>query len=99
MASSSESRSHSNGEDEEDRVQVLQYLLFEWDTRIAELEILIEVLENDVKKLKETNYKLEDEVVEMAIENTEPLTIISSATADKKLYNLLVASWVLLVMF
>ncbi|KAL2936227.1 Keratin type II cytoskeletal 3, partial [Bienertia sinuspersici] len=70
-------------------------LLFEWDTRIAELEILIEELENEVKNLKQANWKLEDDVAEMAIENTEQLAIISSATADKKLYNLLVASWVL----
>ncbi|KAL2930364.1 THAP domain-containing protein 11 [Bienertia sinuspersici] len=65
------------------------------DTRIAELEILIKEFENDVKKLKETNWKLEDDVAEMAIENTEQLTIIRSATADKKLYNLFVASWIL----
>ncbi|KAL2930893.1 DNA topoisomerase 3-alpha [Bienertia sinuspersici] len=81
--------------DEEDRVQELQFLLFERDTRIAELEILIEELENEVKNLKQANWKLEDDVAEMAIENTEQLAIISSATADKKLYNLLVASWVL----
>ncbi|KAL2900119.1 DNA topoisomerase 3-alpha [Bienertia sinuspersici] len=81
--------------DEEDRVQELQFLLFERDTRIAELEILIKELENEVKNLKETNWKLEDDVAEMAIENTEQLAIISSATVDKKLYNLLVASWVL----
>ncbi|KAL2921579.1 Protein ZGRF1 [Bienertia sinuspersici] len=65
------------------------------DTRIAELEILIEELENEVKNLKQANWKLEDDVTEMAIENTEQLAMISSATADKKLYNLLVASWVL----
>ncbi|KAL2922282.1 Serine--tRNA ligase cytoplasmic [Bienertia sinuspersici] len=51
--------------------------------------------ENEVKSLKHANWKLEDDVVEMANENTEQLAIISSATADKKLYNLLVASWVL----
>ncbi|KAL2934133.1 Lamin-like protein [Bienertia sinuspersici] len=81
MASSSESRSRSNGKphvlcfhqdlvplrtvknsygffkwaDEEDRIQELQFLLFERDTRIAELEILIEELENEVKNLKETS--------------------------------------------
>ncbi|KAL2904809.1 DNA topoisomerase 3-alpha [Bienertia sinuspersici] len=43
-------------EDEEDRVWELQFLLFERDTRIDELKILIE--------------ELEDEVAEMAIENT-----------------------------
>ncbi|KAL2922430.1 DNA topoisomerase 3-alpha [Bienertia sinuspersici] len=69
-------------EDEEDRVQELQYLLFEMDTRIDELEILIEELENDVKKLKETNWKLEYDVAKMAIENTEQLAIINSAIAD-----------------
>ncbi|KAL2941562.1 DNA topoisomerase 3-alpha, partial [Bienertia sinuspersici] len=81
--------------DEEDRVQELQFLLFERDTRIAELEILIEELENEVKNLKQANWKLEDDVAEMAIENAEQLAMISSATADRKLYNLLVASWVL----
>ncbi|KAL2922520.1 DNA topoisomerase 3-alpha [Bienertia sinuspersici] len=81
--------------DEEDRVQELQFLLFERDTRIAELEILIEELENEVKNLKQANWKLEDDVAEMGIENAEQLAMISSATADKKLYNLLVASWVL----
>ncbi|KAL2939753.1 DNA topoisomerase 3-alpha [Bienertia sinuspersici] len=81
--------------DEEDRVQELQFLLFERDTRIAELEILIEELENEVKNLKQANWKLEDDVAEMATENTKQLAIINSATADKKLYNLLVASWVL----
>ncbi|KAL2943630.1 TNF receptor-associated factor 6 [Bienertia sinuspersici] len=121
MASSSESRSRSNGKphvlcfhqdlapfrtmknscgffkwpDEEDRVQELQFLLFERDTRIAELEILIEELENEVKNLKQANWKLEDDVAEIAIENTGQQAIINSATADKKLYNLLVASWVL----
>ncbi|KAL2902191.1 DNA topoisomerase 3-alpha [Bienertia sinuspersici] len=82
-------------EDEEDRVQELQFLLFKRDTRIAKLEILIEELENEVNNLKETKWKLEDDVVELAIDNTEQLAINSSATADKKLYNLLVASWVL----
>ncbi|KAL2894727.1 DNA topoisomerase 3-alpha [Bienertia sinuspersici] len=55
--------------DVEERVQELQFLLFERDTRIAELEILIEELKNEFKNL-------------------------NSATVDKKLYNLLVASWV-----
>ncbi|KAL2901786.1 putative RNA 2'-phosphotransferase [Bienertia sinuspersici] len=39
--------------DEEYRVQELQFLVFERDTRITELEILIEEFKNDVKKLKE----------------------------------------------
>ncbi|KAL2894086.1 DNA topoisomerase 3-alpha, partial [Bienertia sinuspersici] len=81
--------------DEEDRVQELQFLLLERDTRIVKLEILIEELENEVNNLKQAKWKLEDDVVEMAIENTEQLAMISSATADKKLYNLSVASWVL----
>ncbi|KAL2926673.1 Lamin-like protein, partial [Bienertia sinuspersici] len=45
----------TRGKHEEDRVQELQFLLFERDTRIAELEILIEELENEVKNQKETN--------------------------------------------
>ncbi|KAL2930865.1 E3 ubiquitin-protein ligase BRE1 [Bienertia sinuspersici] len=73
----------------------LHFLLFKRDTRIAKLEILIEELENEVKNLKQANWELDDDVVEMAIENTEQLAKVSSATADKKLYNLLVASWVL----
>ncbi|KAL2899327.1 DNA-(apurinic or apyrimidinic site) lyase 2 [Bienertia sinuspersici] len=73
--------------DEKDRVQELQFLLFEKDTRIAELQILIEELENEVKNLKQANWKLEDDVAKMAIENTEQLAIISSATGDKKMYN------------
>ncbi|KAL2899331.1 TNF receptor-associated factor 6, partial [Bienertia sinuspersici] len=88
-------RGPTRGKHEEDRVQELQFLLFEKDTRIAELQMLIEELENEVKNLKQANWKLEDDVAEMAIENTEQLAIISSATGDKKLYNLLVASWVL----
>ncbi|KAL2937838.1 Bone marrow stromal antigen 2 [Bienertia sinuspersici] len=70
--------------------------LISLDTRIAELEILIEELENEVTNLKQANWKLEDDVAEMAIENTEQLAMISSAIGDKKLYNLLVASWVLI---
>ncbi|KAL2934002.1 Rho-type GTPase-activating protein 2 [Bienertia sinuspersici] len=62
--------------------------------RIVELEILIRELENDVNKLKGTNKKLEDDVAELAIEKTEQLAIISFAIAKKKLYNVLVASWI-----
>ncbi|KAL2896744.1 Anthranilate N-benzoyltransferase protein 3 [Bienertia sinuspersici] len=47
-----------------------------------------------VNKLEEINRKLEDDVVELTIENTEQLAVISSATADKKLYNVLVTSWI-----
>ncbi|KAL2930352.1 hypothetical protein RDABS01_035762, partial [Bienertia sinuspersici] len=86
MASSSESRSRIN--DEEDRVQELQFCCLKGDTRIAELAILIEELGNEVRNLKQVNWKLEDDVTEMAIGNTEQLAMISSATADKKLYNL-----------
>ncbi|KAL2894902.1 Histidinol-phosphate aminotransferase [Bienertia sinuspersici] len=43
--------------------------------RIAKLEILIEDLENEVKNLKQANGKLEDDVAEMTIENTEQLSI------------------------
>ncbi|KAL2943663.1 Kinetochore protein NDC80-like protein [Bienertia sinuspersici] len=70
-----------------------QRKVFLWMLSLAWIQN--EELENDVKKLKETNWTLEDEVVEMAIENTEQLAIITSTTTDKKLYNLLVASWVL----
>ncbi|KAL2944060.1 Rab11 family-interacting protein 4A [Bienertia sinuspersici] len=107
MASSSESRSCSNGKPHvlcfHQDLAPLRTLKVQGPTRGKRfygcshwpLEILIEELENDVKKLKETNWKLEDEVAEMAIVNTEQLAIITSATTDKKLYNLLVASWVL----
>ncbi|KAL2935179.1 hypothetical protein RDABS01_018297, partial [Bienertia sinuspersici] len=42
--------------------------------------------------------KLEDEVAELTIENTEQLAAISSTIADKKIYNVLVASWIFFAM-
>ncbi|KAL2895602.1 Endonuclease 8-like 3 [Bienertia sinuspersici] len=73
--------------EEVDEIVELQQKMFEKDVTIAELQ-----MENDM--LKRTNERLEDDVAELAIENTETKEIIGSARADRKWVAFLVFSWV-----
>ncbi|KAL2901853.1 DNA-(apurinic or apyrimidinic site) lyase 2 [Bienertia sinuspersici] len=47
-----------------------------------------------VKKLKQTTIELEDQVAELAIENTEKFHAMETVKADKKLCIMLFMSWV-----
>ncbi|KAL2900913.1 V-type ATP synthase subunit I [Bienertia sinuspersici] len=77
-----------------DNINELQLLLFEKDVEISSLEYEKEELERNVKMLKEREAQLEEEVAELAIENTETLIAIKSAKMDKKFMVALVLSWV-----
>ncbi|KAL2935029.1 Upstream stimulatory factor 1, partial [Bienertia sinuspersici] len=66
-------------------IRELQMLVFEKDTKIDELEIEKDFLQDKVKELKEQNVYLQDQVEELGIENTETLLAIYSARADRKL--------------
>ncbi|KAL2901503.1 Uroporphyrinogen decarboxylase [Bienertia sinuspersici] len=57
--------------DEVDNVLDLQMLAIEKDTKISKLEYERDVLKDKVKKLKQTTTELEDQIAELAIENTE----------------------------
>ncbi|KAL2936721.1 DNA topoisomerase 3-alpha [Bienertia sinuspersici] len=81
-----------------DNINELQLLLFEKDVEISYLEYEKEELERNVKMLKEREAQLEEEVVELAIENTETLIAIKSAKMDKKFMVALVLSWVFLLL-
>ncbi|KAL2937905.1 Serine/threonine-protein kinase MRCK gamma, partial [Bienertia sinuspersici] len=70
-----------------DEIFELQQKIFEKDVTIAELQ-----MENDM--LKRTNERLEDDVAELAIENTETKEIIGAPRADRKWVAFLVFSWV-----
>ncbi|KAL2902052.1 DNA topoisomerase 3-alpha [Bienertia sinuspersici] len=56
--------------DEVDTVNELQFMVFERDTIISELEYEKELLEADVKKLRKKGEELQDQVNELAMENT-----------------------------
>ncbi|KAL2903429.1 V-type ATP synthase subunit I [Bienertia sinuspersici] len=75
-------------------INKLQLLLFEKDVEISSLVYEKEELERNVKMLKEREAQLEEQVVELAIENTETLIAIKSAKMDKKFVVALVLSWV-----
>ncbi|KAL2903850.1 Kinesin-like protein 1 [Bienertia sinuspersici] len=80
--------------DEVDNVLDLQMLAIEKDTKISELEYERDVLKGKVKKLKQTTTELEDQVAELAIENTEKFHAMETVKADKKLCIMLFMSWV-----
>ncbi|KAL2926819.1 Microtubule-associated protein ssm4, partial [Bienertia sinuspersici] len=70
---------------EVDEVKELQFMLFEKDTAISELQYEKECLEESVKKLKGKNSKLEDDVNELALENAVKFESMESMKADMKL--------------
>ncbi|KAL2905380.1 Translation initiation factor IF-2 [Bienertia sinuspersici] len=72
---------------EVDEIVELQQKMFEKVVNIAMLQ-----MENDM--LERTNERLEKDVAELAIENTETKEIIGSARADRKWVAFLVFSWV-----
>ncbi|KAL2901901.1 Chaperone protein DnaK [Bienertia sinuspersici] len=80
--------------DEVDTVNELQFLVFERDTIISELEYEKELLEADVKKLRKKGEELQDKVNELAMENTMKWEIAEFARADRKFVMLLCLSWV-----
>ncbi|KAL2896591.1 DNA topoisomerase 3-alpha [Bienertia sinuspersici] len=80
--------------DEVDEVKELQFMLFEKDTAISELQYEKECLEESVKKLKENNSKLEDDVNELALENAVKFESMESVKADKKLVFAMLLSWI-----
>ncbi|KAL2902054.1 DNA topoisomerase 3-alpha [Bienertia sinuspersici] len=80
--------------DEVDIVNELQFMVFERDTIISELEYEKDLLEADVKKLRKKGEELQDQVNELAMENTMKWEIAESARADRKFVMLLCLSWV-----
>ncbi|KAL2927331.1 DNA topoisomerase 3-alpha [Bienertia sinuspersici] len=80
--------------DEVDNVLELQMLAIEKDTKISELEYERDVLKGKVKKLKQSTTELENQVAELAIENTEKFHAMETVKADKKLCIMLFMSWV-----
>ncbi|KAL2942637.1 Chaperone protein DnaK [Bienertia sinuspersici] len=80
--------------DEVDTVNELQFMVFERDTIISELEYEKELLEADVKKLRKKGEELQDQVNELAMENTMKWEIAESARADRKFVMLLCLSLV-----
>ncbi|KAL2929762.1 C-Jun-amino-terminal kinase-interacting protein 4 [Bienertia sinuspersici] len=79
--------------DEVDNVLDLQMLAIEKDTKISELECERDVLKGKVKKLKQTTTELEDQVAELAIENTKKFHAMESVKTDKELCIMLFMSW------
>ncbi|KAL2902975.1 3-isopropylmalate dehydrogenase chloroplastic, partial [Bienertia sinuspersici] len=77
-----------------DNVLDLQMLTIEKDTKISELEYERDVLRGKVKKLKQSTTELENQVAELAIENTEKFHAMETVKADKKLCIMLFMSWV-----
>ncbi|KAL2940930.1 Pyocin-S2 [Bienertia sinuspersici] len=77
--------SHYPWADEVDNVLELQMLAIEKDTKISELEYERDVLKGKVKKLKQSTTELENQVAELAIENTEKFHAMEIVKADKKL--------------
>ncbi|KAL2930922.1 V-type ATP synthase subunit I [Bienertia sinuspersici] len=61
---------------------------------MSSVEYEKEELGRNVKMLKERESQLEEQVTELAFENTETLIAIKSATMDKKFMVALVLSWV-----
>ncbi|KAL2921935.1 DNA topoisomerase 3-alpha [Bienertia sinuspersici] len=80
--------------DEVDNVLNLQMLAIEKDTKISELEYERDVLKGKVKKLKQSTTELEDQVAELAIENTKKFHAMETVKVDKKLCIMLFMSWV-----
>ncbi|KAL2941378.1 DNA topoisomerase 3-alpha [Bienertia sinuspersici] len=78
-------------------INELQFLLFKKDVEISSLEYEKEELERNLKILKEREVELEEQVTELAIENTETLIAIKSAKMDKKFMVALVLSWFFLL--
>ncbi|KAL2893193.1 DNA topoisomerase 3-alpha [Bienertia sinuspersici] len=83
-----------NWADEVDTMNELQFMVFERDTIISELEYEKELLEADVKNLRKKGEELQDQVNELAMENTMKWEIAKSARADRKFVMLLCLSWV-----
>ncbi|KAL2893651.1 putative cysteine desulfurase IscS 1 [Bienertia sinuspersici] len=73
--------------DEVDEVKELQFMLFEKDTAISELQICEEA---ERKK----NSKLEDDVNELALEEAVKFKSMESVKADKKLVFAMLLSWI-----
>ncbi|KAL2938017.1 Endonuclease 8-like 3, partial [Bienertia sinuspersici] len=67
-----------------DNINELQLLLFEKEVEISSLEYEKEELERNVKMLKEREAQLEEQVTELAVENTETLIAIKSVKMNKK---------------
>ncbi|KAL2929705.1 DNA topoisomerase 3-alpha [Bienertia sinuspersici] len=80
--------------DEVDTVNELQFMVFERDKIISELEYEKELLDVDVKKLRKKGEELQDQVNELAMENTMKWEIVESARAYRKFVMLLCLSWV-----
>ncbi|KAL2922085.1 Kinesin-like protein KIF28P [Bienertia sinuspersici] len=74
-------------------------LVFEKDTKIVELEIEKDFLQDKVKELKGQNVYLQDQVEELGIENTETLLVIYCARASRKMIVALALSWIFFFAF
>ncbi|KAL2931695.1 Protein ZGRF1 [Bienertia sinuspersici] len=81
--------------DEVNDEREMRFLLLEKDTKIAELEHEIDMLQLKLKEVETKNAELEDLVHEVGIECTKRRLIMESASADKKMGFYLVASWIL----
>ncbi|KAL2935420.1 Protein ZGRF1, partial [Bienertia sinuspersici] len=81
--------------DEVNDEREMRFLLLVKDTKIAELEQEIDMLQMKVKEVKKQNAELEDLVHEVGIECTERRLLMESASSDKKMGFYLNASWVL----
>ncbi|KAL2937055.1 Lymphoid-restricted membrane protein [Bienertia sinuspersici] len=84
---------------EVNEIRDLQYKCSEKDTEIADLEVNNNMLEEKVKRQKEIISKQEDQIQELAIENTEMREGLLSAKSDRTLALALVVSWVFLPLF
>ncbi|KAL2921337.1 TLR4 interactor with leucine rich repeats [Bienertia sinuspersici] len=84
---------------EVNEIRDLQYKCFEKDTEIADLEMNNNMLEEKVKKQKEIISKQEDQIQQLAIENTEMREGLLSAKSDRTLALALVVSWIFLPLF
>ncbi|KAL2900068.1 Protein ZGRF1 [Bienertia sinuspersici] len=82
--------------DEPDEVTELQFRLFEKDTEISQLEMEKQMLDEKVRRLKQTNLKIQDQVEELALENSVVREGLYSAKADKKMSLLFIFSWIFL---
>ncbi|KAL2927499.1 Lymphoid-restricted membrane protein [Bienertia sinuspersici] len=75
-------------------IRDLQYKCFVKGTDIADLEMNNNMLEEKVKRQKEIIPKQEDQIQELAIENTEMRKGLLFAKSDRTLALALVVSWV-----
>ncbi|KAL2897002.1 Protein CIP2A-like protein [Bienertia sinuspersici] len=81
--------------DEVNDEREMRFSLLEKDTKIAELEHEIDMLQMKVKEVEKQNADLEDLIHEVGIECTERRLLMESASDDKKMGFYLAASWVL----